>query len=203
MKMPEKFYQIYQFKISLDDITPTIWRRIQVPESYSFWDLHVAIQDAMGWQDCHLHQFIMPDPTLGGQVCIGIPDDERGGDIPVLPGWEMPIAHYFSLQNKKASYEYDFGDGWCHTVLLETIMLKEPITYPVCLAGKRACPPEDCGGTGGYENLIEIMKNPQHEEYESVVEWLGKRFDPEAFGPERIRFADPKARWKQAIQLVD
>lgn len=201
--MSEKFDQIYQFKISLEGIEPSIWRRICVPESYSFWDLHVAIQDAMGWLDCHLHQFVIVNPKLGKSILIGIPDDKWGGEIPVILGWETSISHYFSMKNKKAIYEYDFGDGWQHTVLLEKVLPRGVVKYPVCIEGKRACPPEDCGGIGGYENLIEIMKNPQHEEYKSMIEWLRKRFDPELFHPEKIRFSNPKTRWKRAIQLAN
>src|SRR5689334_4182350 len=105
--MPKKSSMIYQFKISLYDITPPIWRRIQVPESYTFWDLHVAIQDAMGWYDCHLHQFEVINPKYGDSDFIGIPGDDWGAEK-IFPGWKTPIKRYFSLVNKKANYEYDF-----------------------------------------------------------------------------------------------
>jgi hypothetical protein len=197
--MPTKFNQVYQFKISLAGIKPVIWRRIQVPENYAFWDLHVAIQDAMGWLDCHLHQFVMHDKKLDERVLIGMPDNEWDGGISVKSGGETAIADYFSLQNKKAIYEYDFGDGWEHEVLLEKILPFEVIAYPVCLAGERACPPEDCGGIGGYENLIKIMKNPRNKEYKNMIEWLGGKFDPEYFHSEEVCFDNPKARWKESM----
>lgn len=191
--MANKSHNIYQFKITLEGIKPTIWRRIQVPETYTFWDLHVAIQDAMGWLDCHLHQFDIINLKTDRKDSIGIPD-EYGG-IETLPGWKTSISSYFSLSNKKADYEYDFGDCWRHKVNLEKILpLESNIKYPRCIAGERACPPEDCGGIWGYENLLEIIKDPNHEEYEERLEWLGDNFDPEDFNPADVHFDDPKER---------
>lgn len=137
--------QVYQFKITLRGIKPPIWRRIQVPESCTFWGLHVAIQDAMGWQDYHLHAFGIPDPATRRKATIGIPDGPL--DTEFLPSVRLKIADYFSMANRLASYEYDFGDGWLHEIRLEKILPeKEGVGYPICIAGKRACPPEDCGG---------------------------------------------------------
>lgn len=146
--MPKKDQKnIYQFKITLEGIKPPIWRRIQVPESYSFWDLHVAIQDSMGWEDYHLHEFNILNPKTGIKDNIGLPSDDWGDDKTVIPGWKTPISSYFSALNKKAAYEYDFGDSWDHKVALEKILPFEfGVQYPRCLAGERACPPEDCGG---------------------------------------------------------
>lgn len=190
--MSKKEPQVYQFKITLQGSKPPIWRRIQVPGSYSFWDLHVAIQDAMGWLDCHLHQFEVMDPKYGEEVFIGIPDNGGWGDVRVLPEWKTSIAPYFS-HTSQALYEYDFGDSWSHKILLEKILSPEQdVQYPLCLAGKRACPPEDCGGIWGYEVLLEIMKDPNHEEYEERLEWVGDDFDPETFNPDSVVFDDPK-----------
>ena len=192
--MKKSFDQVYQFKIALMYIKPSIWRRIQVPENYSFWDLHVAIQDAMGWYDSHLHQFTMTDPKAGMTAEIGIPDED-GFSEGILAGWKNSIAKYFSSQNSQARYEYDFGDGWGHIITLEKILPRdENVSYPICIDGKRACPPEDCGGFSGYEDLLEIIKNPDHEEYEEWMEWLGGEYDPEAFDPQNIDFDDPKQR---------
>ena len=157
--MKKKFERVYQFKITLNDIRPPIWRRIQVPETYSFWDLHVVIQDAMGWLDYHLHQFDINNPSTGMKENIGIPDDDFEMDYDIHPGWEKKIKHYFSMDNKKAMYSYDFGDDWRHTVILEKILLRDKnIDYPTCIKGKRACPPEDCGGVWGYTDFLEIIK---------------------------------------------
>lgn len=188
---------IYQFKIALEGIKPAIWRRIQVLGSYSFWDLHVAIQDAMGWEDCHLHEFEILNPKTGEKDLIGAPVDSEWGEVDVLPGWKTPLSLYFSPSNKKAIYEYDFGDSWEHKVSLEKVLpLELGAKYPKCLAGERSCPPEDCGGVWGYEELLEIIKDPNHEEYKERVEWLGRSFNPEDFNPNSIIFDDPKKRLK-------
>ena len=107
-KMKKKFNRVYQFRITLKDIKPTVWRRIQVPETYTFWDLHVAIQDVMGWFDCHLHQFKILEPMTNTKVDIGIPDEDDDY-YEILPGWRQKILDYFSPDNKTADYIYDFG----------------------------------------------------------------------------------------------
>lgn len=194
--------QAYQFKVTLLGIEPPIWRRIQVPGSYSFWDLHVAIQDSMGWLDYHLHLFRIRDPETGEVAEIGIPDDDPFEDeVPCLPGWDVSMSTYFREPGARAEYEYDFGDDWKHEVLLEDIVPRVPRQkYPKCLAGARACPPEDCGGMWGYEELLKTIRDPSHEEYESMMEWLGGRFDPEAFDPKSVRFDNPKTRWNFAFR---
>lgn len=200
--MTAKYEHVYQFKVWLDDIKPMIWRRILVPENYSFWDLHVAIQDAMGWLDCHLHEFSLLNPVTGQNERIGIPDEEWNfNDAPkVMPGWELLICDYFSSANHLADYTYDFGDNWKHKICLEKILSCEPkVKYPQCTDGARACPPEDCGGIPGYERLLEIMENPDDEEYDEMVEWLDGVYNPEKFNA-KIRFSNPKRRLKMLLQ---
>jgi hypothetical protein len=195
--MAIKTSDIYQFKITLKQIKPKIWRRIQVPGNYSFWDLHVAIQDAMGWYDCHLHQFTIQNPETGDEDLIGMPDDEGLYDDPIIPEKKAKIAKYFSLSYNEAIYEYDFGDSWEHEILLEKILPASPdINYPQCIDGKRACPPEDCGGVWGYKELLEIIKDPKHYEYKERMQWLGNKFEPEEFDPKLVQFGDPKERWE-------
>jgi hypothetical protein len=197
--MKKKFDQVYQFKITLQDIKPPIWRRIQVPETYTFYDFHVAIQDAMGWLDYHLHEFSLIDPRTGLNVEIGFPVDDFGRNI--LTGWNQKINDYFSIENDSADYVYDFGDFWRHKILLEDIIPRDrKIKYPVCIKGKRACPPEDVGGVGGYEDFIKIKRNPKHKEYEDMLEWAGAEFDPEFFDPEEVIFDDPAKRRKMAME---
>ena len=151
--------RVYQFKITLQGIEPVIWRRIQVPEKYSFGDLHVAIQVAMGWNDSHLHMFQFRNDK-GETMEIGIPDELGYSDIDVEPGWEVPITDFFPQIGMSGLYVYDFGDDWQHVVELEGILLKEENKkYPLLVDGKRACPPEDCGGIPGYEELVKIMKD--------------------------------------------
>ncbi|MFQ5887635.1 MAG: plasmid pRiA4b ORF-3 family protein [Candidatus Hydrothermarchaeales archaeon] len=196
--MKRKFNRVYQFKITLKRIRPPICRQIQVPETYTFWDLHVAIQDAMGWVDYHLHEFEIVDPSTGLMVDIGPPDDE--GFHEVLPGWKQKIADYFSMKNRSADYVYDFGDNWEHKIQLEKILPREKnINYPICIKGKRACPPEDCGGVWGYDELLEIIGNPDNEQYKEMMEWVGGEFDPEEFDPKEVSFDDPDKRHKNAF----
>jgi hypothetical protein len=197
---------VYQFRIELSEIEPAIWRVIQVPSEYSFWDLHVAIQDAMGWLDYHLHAFRTRMPHKKKEMEIGIPDDEEFDHHPVVAGWEVPITRVFSKPGTSAIYDYDFGDGWSHNVLLEGILLKkEGAEYPLCAAGERACPPEDCGGVPGYYQLLEILADPDHPEYDEYNEWLKGQaknyspYDPEKFEPDKVEFWDPKRRWKMAF----
>jgi hypothetical protein len=195
---------VHQYKVTLRDISPAIWRRIQVPEKYSFWDLHVAIQDSMGWLDYHLHAFQFPESEGKRPVEIGLPDEES--DHPILPGWEVAISDYFIRPGVSALYEYDFGDRWHHDVVLEAVLLGESQQkYPVCLSGERACPPEDCGGLPGYEHLLEVLRQPKHRERSEMVEWLKGHaknyhpFDPEHFEAEAVRFSNPKNRLTKAL----
>ena len=197
--MEKKFKKVYQFKIVLKDIRPPIWRRIQVPGDYSLWDLHVAIQDAMGWTDSHLHAFFLKDPKTGFEERVGSPldnfMDKHKRNLPT----KKKISKYFTSENKKALYVYDFGDNWQHDIILEKIMPRDKsVEYPICLAGKRNCPPEDCGSVFGYMDLLEIISNPDHEDYEEMIEWLGGEFDPEYFNIKEIIFEDPEERWEFA-----
>jgi len=195
--MKTKFDRVYQFRMTLNDIRPPVWRRIQVPETYSFWDLHVAIQDVMGWFDSHLHGFEIMDPSSDRMVEIGIPDDDFPGGTEVLPGWERKIALYFSPENPIALYTYDFGDNWEHRIELEKILPRQKgVFYPCCTGGQRACPPEDCGGTGGYEDFLEIIMDPGHDHYESMLMWAGGNFEPEFFSPDDVVFDDPAKRFR-------
>jgi len=191
----EEYEDVYQFRVSLKGAKPPIWRRIQVPGSYTFWDLHSAIQDAMGWDDYHMHAFEIFDPSVGAVVVIGGPSGDPDGFGEDIPGWKTAIADYFSPENSEAKYEYDFGDSWMHRVKLDKILPREEnLEYPRCIAGKRACPPEDCGGVWGYIDLLEIINDPQHEEHEEMLEWVGEDFDPEDFSPDGVFFGNPRQR---------
>jgi hypothetical protein len=201
--MAREFSKVYQFKITLRGIRPPIWRRIQVPGNYTFWDLHVAIQDAMGWFDAHLHAFEVANPKMGFVEAIGIPEEDFiRGNHRTTAGWKRKIAQYFSEKNTKARYVYDFGDDWVHDIKLEKILAADKdVNYPQCLAGKRACPPEDCGGIWGYEELLEIISDPEHEQHEEMVEWLGDEdLDPDYFDRTEVQFDDPKERLKYALE---
>ena len=193
---------VHQFLIVLSGSDPLVWRRIQVPETYSFWDLHVAIQDAMGWLDYHLHEFRLVDGE-GAVVSIGIPTGEESDERPVLQGADVPIADYFERGEwhaPPALYAYDFGDDWEHALVHEGMqMAQASATYPRCLGGARRCPPEDCGGLHGYLEFLRAIADPKHPEHQSMKEWAGP-FDPDQFNPARVKFDDPRKRWRKAFE---
>ncbi|MCP4157081.1 MAG: plasmid pRiA4b ORF-3 family protein [bacterium] len=199
--MKRKYEKVYQFKISLNGIEPPIWRGIQVPGTYNFWDLHVAIQDAMGWLDYHLHHFEVKNPRTQEPEEIGIPDEEGWGNIEIIPGWSRRISTYFTGSCKKAKYIYDYGDCWEHTVQLEKIVERlSAVDYPKCIAGKRACPPEDCGGRWGYEDFLNIILTPDHDRHQEMLNWIGGHFAPEHFDVDEVDFDDPVKRKKIAFR---
>jgi len=184
---------VLRFRIELLEISPPVWRRIEVPDDYSFWDLHVAIQDAMGWKDSHLHAFEVIDT-----IEIGIPDPD--GETTVIAGWKLKLRKHFKSPGDKLVYEYDFGDSWRHSVLLEAVSLAEPGSqYPQCLEGARKCPPEDCGGPPGFEDFLGVISDPNHVEYKDTLRWCGGSFDAEEFDPKAVRFDDPTERLKTVL----
>ncbi len=188
---------VLQFRIELLGVEPPAWRRIQVPESYSFWGLHVAIQDAMGWLDCHLHAF----RVVGSALVLGIPVEDADDIFETQPGWEHKVKDFFDETRCLASYEYDFGDSWIHEVRFEGFeMAEEGVTYPRCPAGARKCPPEDCGGVHGYGEFLKTISDPGHPEHEETLEWCGGSFDPEEFEPGKVRFDNPRKRWRMAFE---
>jgi len=193
--------QTYQFKITLKGVKPPVWRQILIPANSTFWELHVAIQDAMGWKDMHLHEFKVGDPNSGDMHRIGLPDDENESGRETLPGWKLRIDRYFTSVGTSANYWYDFGDDWIHIINLENILPREKgASYLSCIAGERACPLEDCGGPRGYAELLEGIADKNHERHEEILEWLGDGFDPEAFDPIEVTFTDAAERLKLVLE---
>jgi len=190
---------VCQFLVVLPGTDPLVWRRILVPEAYSFWDLHVAIQDAMGWMDAHLHEFEVVDPN-GQLQRTGIPLDDLDDFRPTEAGWEVPIAKVLVHGLGPMRYRYDFGDDWAHTVELEGLEAADGGPYPRCVAGAGACPPEDVGGTRGYADFLQIIRNPAHPEHAETLTWVGGAFDAHAFDPAAVEFDDPRKRWRTAFQ---
>jgi len=191
---------VFQFKVSLQDIAPPIWRCFQISDQCTFWDLHVAIQDVMGWTDSHLHEFTVRNTITSKKEYIGIPDDDGEDVHPMLAGWDVKVKDYIkSKDNQKISYLYDFGDSWDHLIEFEGEHEKQSAKYPICLTGEHACPPEDVGGISGYENFLSIIKNPKHKERKELLEWAGGKYDPDNFNPKKVKFHNPKVRWKQAF----
>ena len=174
---------IYQLKVTLKRIRPPIWRRVQVPGDIGLAALHGVIQTVMGWYDCHLHAF-----TIDGELFYQDREtaQECGGRVIGRTRLNQVVQH----EKARFLYEYDFGDSWEHEILVEKILPPEPgIAYPRCLAGKRACPPEDVGGTWGYEELLSAIADPDHPERDEMLEWVGDAFDPEAFDVEAMDMA--------------
>jgi len=166
----------YQLKVTLYGAKPPIWRRILVPSDIQLGKLHIVLQVVMGWTNSHLHQFI------SGRTFYGIQDDEFSSEMEVEDENKYKLNQLLQSEKEAIKYEYDFGDGWEHKILLEKISPYEnDKQLPRCIEGKRACPPEDCGGIWGYQELLDTLKDPEHPEYEDMLEWLGGEFDSEAF----------------------
>jgi len=192
-----KFDHYLQLKISLENTKPLIWRRIEIPCTYTFWDLHVAIQDAMGWTDSHLHQFEVADPLTGHPLFLGVPHEEDIDPESTIPEWEVRVASYLTLAHRTLTYEYDFGDGWVHKITLEAIGKREKgVTYPRCTGGRRACPPEDCGGPHLYGEMLDLLENGTPSEKKEIKEQMGPYFDPEQFSSSKVTFDDPEKRFE-------
>lgn len=164
---------VYQLKVSLREITPLIWRRVQVPGDLTLAKLHRVLQIVMGWTNSHLHKF-----SIGG-VDYAEPDPD--GFMNFQSDRRSRLNNVVRAK-QKFEYEYDFGDGWVHDLVVEkTLEPEADIFYPICLAGERACPPEDCGGIWGYEKFLEAIMDPANEEHEEMLTWIGGSFDPETF----------------------
>ncbi len=193
----KKFDHVLQLKISLENTKPLVWRKIQIPCTYTFWDLHVAIQDVMGWMDSHLHQFEVADPLTGERLFLGVPHEDDIDPESTIPEWEVPVASYLTLAHRSLSYEYDFGDGWVHKVTLESIEKRDKKkTYPLCTGGHRACPPEDSGGPHIFGDTLELLENGKPAEKRAAREELGPYFDPDHFDSSEVTFGDPDERFK-------
>lgn len=187
--MKKDFKNVYQFKITLKGIKPPIWRRILVPENFTFLKFSRTINRSMGWDGGHLHSFFVTDPRSGMKYEISdAKTAKEAGMHNMRDEKKYNISQFFTPENKKGSYTYDFGDDWEHSLALEKILPIEPEKdYPVCIEGKRACPPDDVGGVWGYQEFLEIMKDPDHPEHEEMLEWVGGEFDPEEFDIEDLR----------------
>ena len=154
-----------------------------IPSDLLLPDFHRIIQTSMGWDNSHLHQFI----KNGTFYTMRMKDDDFWNDMNNVDYKRMRICDLLQKEKEKIVYEYDFGDGWEHDIILEKIVPVDAHTnYPVCLAGKNNCPPEDCGGVWGYARMLAVLKEPDHEEHESYMEWLGEEFDPEYFDKDEV-----------------
>lgn len=174
---------VYQLKITLRAIRPPIWRRFQVPADTTLNRLHRILQRIMGWTNSHLHEFVVGKRRYG----TGLHEWQEFGADHVLNERRFTLGEVAPVAGCRLVYAYDFGDGWQQDIRVEKIGPAEPgQRYPVCLAGARACPPEDCGGYPGYVELLEAMGDPRHERHKELLEWIGGPFDPEAFNVEIV-----------------
>ena len=165
-----------QIKVTLAAVKPPVWRRILVSEKITLLDLHDVIQSAFGWQDYHLHEFKIRNTSYGD------PQNDDTGLYPLIDEAHVTLKELKLSEGEQFTYIYDFGDDWHHTLQVEKILPHEKgQRLPVCLAGKRACPPEDVGGPSGYRIFLEALHDPDHPEHESFLEWIGGSFDAEQF----------------------
>lgn len=171
---------IYQIKITLDRIRPPIWRRMQVPGDIALGTLHQIIQSVMGWEDCHLHEFRIDRDRYSPMI-----DDDFDMDL-TADDSKVKLCDVVTREKAKFNYVYDFGDDWYHTLTVEKkVPADSDVEYPICLTGKRACPPEDCGGPWGYKEILEAQQHPDDPRYAELLEWAGN-FDPEAFNLDAV-----------------
>jgi len=180
----------FQFKLQLRDIEdPVVWRRINVPAQYTFYDLHEVIQVVMGWEDRHMFKFTpkgwgsFPSIEIFDSVIESVSDKQ--GET--LDATKTKLNQIFKEEGDQFYYIYDFGDSWEHEIILEKIFDTTKL-YPACIEGVGVCPPEDCGGVPGFENLKEILKDKDHPEYDTALEWClyedQEEWDPEFFNLE-------------------
>ena len=182
-KKTKDLRKVYQIKVSLRDIRPPIWRRIEVLSDTTLERLHLIFQLAMGWSNYHLHQY-----TIGrvvGRVVYGKPHPDF--DYEVKDERKVKLYQVAPKENFKFTYEYDFGDSWEHTVLVEKILsVEKGKHYPYCSNGKRACPRENVGGPWGYADFLEVINDANHPEHDDMLEWAGGEFDAEKLNLELV-----------------
>lgn len=171
---------IYQLKITLMDVRPLIWRRIQVQDTVDLAQLHKVLQIVMGWKNSHLHRFTVDRRRHRGKFDAFDNQHHHASKVTLrlLLGEQDTQFLY---------YEYDFGDGWIHEVCNEKAQPPEPgKLYPFCIGGERNCPPEDCGGSHGYHEMLKALRDERDPDHASTVEWIGRDFDPEAFDADAV-----------------
>ncbi len=174
-QMSRGTYDAAELYVELADIAPTIWRRVRVPTKASLSQLHDILQCVFQWEDSHLHAFYV------GEQEYRHPDqiyDDFGAERPKNEKG-VKLTDIVEAGARDFLYIYDFGDDWQHQIRLERIVaVADPKDLLVLLGGENAAPPEDCGGAPGYEHMLEVLSDPQAEEYEELAEWVGGEFDP-------------------------
>jgi hypothetical protein len=182
---PVTLAPIYQMTIVLEEVQPPIWRRFQVASDVTLYRFHQVLQTLMGWTSSHLYLFEINGVEYEDQAIN--PDPLPEGTLKVR---RVRLNQAVTREKTKLLYVYDFGDDWRHHLLVESILPPQPgMKHPVCLGGQRACPPEDCGGPFGYQDLLKILKQKRHPEYASMKEWVGPLFEPERFDLDEVNAA--------------
>ena len=181
---------MYQLKLTLQDIRPPIWRRVLVPAKARLNCLHDVFQIVMGWTDSHLHHF-ETDAACYGVLYAGLDDD----GIEIIDSSGVSLDSLLKAEGDSLLYRYDFGDNWRHDVVVEKILSGDAPPRPQCVAGERHCPPEDVGGVPGYEQFLEVIFDPTHEDYQNMVTWAGGRFQPEDFDLRAVNAMLSRMRW--------
>ncbi|MBK9990212.1 MAG: plasmid pRiA4b ORF-3 family protein [Verrucomicrobia bacterium] len=177
----------YDLRVTLLHLSKETWRLVRVPHDIRMDRLDQVLQAAMGWTNSHMHQFHLftPEGEITGYVGRPDPDSPAaflGRQPPTQDETKRLLKNFLAKPGDRIGYEYDFGDSWLHEITLAAVEpLEKRLSRAACLDGARACPPEDCGGPPGYDNLLKIIKKPKHPEYESMIEWVGEGFDPAAF----------------------
>lgn len=192
--------KLIRLKVTLQGIRPPIWRRLLMPGGMTLGDLHLAVQTSMGWEDCHLHRFDIADRAYGDPLSVDfVADEER-----------LTLDGVVRSRVARFRYTYDFGDDWEHVITIEgTQPALDGHTYPACVAGRRNCPPEDCGGCWGYQELLSALADPDHPSRDEWIEMADDSFDPEAFSANAanallaIRFGQQGATDGPSISMLD
>ena len=177
MKQPEIPVEVYVVKVTLLGTSPPVWRRILVPRDITLQHLHRTLQTVMGWTNSHLHQFVVQRQRISdprSRVGTKVANENR-----------TRLGELIWTVGARLLYEYDFGDGWQHELLLEEVLLGDETFQQTCVAGKRCCPPEDCGGPQGFAELLQALQDANHPSHEEACEWLGD-YVPESFSAEEI-----------------
>jgi hypothetical protein len=182
--------RVFQLKIQLRDVRPPVWRRVLVPGEMSLAELHEVVQTAMGWTDSHLHEFEVDGARYG------MPDPDWGSDE-VADEARVKLFRV-AREGSRLRYAYDFGDGWQHDVTVESVAGRQlGMRYPCCIAGRRACPPEDVGGPWGYQEFLAAVSDAGHDEHDHWLEWAGGSFDPAEFDVAAVDKALDAFAWAQ------
>ncbi len=196
---PKANAPIYQMKVVLLDSQPPVWRRLQVPGDARLDWLHAVLQVAIGWTNSHLHQFRVGEKRYSDTRHEFA---EFEGDPEVFEARKFTLRQIAPREQDAFGYEYDFGDSREHEVTVEKILPPDAVTArtALCIEGARACPPEDCGGVGGYDALLKILRNRKHPEHETMKDWLGRAFDAEAFDVGKINLWLRKLKWPHVTE---